>query len=97
MAKSTTDLPNDAGVVGVDYGTLLRRAVVVRLGDGQQLGSGVSAYAHSVLDQALPGGKPLPRRPQLAQPSKSADDSASRSRRLRIQSPAFLVRHKGLT
>jgi len=97
MAKSTTDLPNNAGVVGVDHGTLLRRAVVVGLGDGQQLGSGVSAYAHSVLDQALPSSKPLPRRPQLTQPSKSADDSASRSRRRRIQSPAFLVLHKGLT
>jgi len=97
MAKSTTDLPNDAGVVGVDYGTLLRRAVVLPLGDGQQLGSDGSAYAHSVLDQAFPGGKPLPRRPQFAQPLKSADDSAGWSRRLRIQSPAFLVRHKELT
>ncbi len=97
MAKSTTTLPNDAGVVGVDHGTLLRRAIVVGLGDGQQLGSGVSAYAHSVLDQALPGGKALPRLPQLTQPSKSAEDSARWSRRLKIQSPAFLVRHKGLT
>ncbi len=97
MARSTTNLPHDAGVVGVDHGTLLRHAAVGRLGDGQQLGSGVVAYPHSVLDQALPGGKPPPRRPQLAQPSKSADASTSRSRRLRIQSPAFLVRHKGLT
>ncbi len=97
MAKSTTNLPNNASVVGVGYGTPLRRAAVASLGDGQQLGSGASAYAHSVLDQALPGGKPLPRRPQSAQPSKSTDDSASRSRRSRIQSPAFLVRHNGLT
>ncbi len=97
MARSTTNLPHDAGVVGVDHGTLLRRAAVGRLGDGQQLGSGVVAYPHSLIDQALPGGKPPPRRPQLAQPSKLADASADRPRRLRIQSPASLARHQGPT
>ena len=47
-------------VVGVDYGTLSGRAVVVRVSDGQELGSAVHDYRHGVLDSALPGGEPLP-------------------------------------
>lgn len=97
MAKSTAVLPNGACVVGVDYGTLLRRAVIERSDDGQQLGSNIAAYAHPVLAQALTGGKPLPQRPQSAQPSKSANDNARRSRRVRIQDPVVLVRHERLT
>jgi L-ribulokinase len=41
-------------VVGVDYGTLSGRAVVVRVSDGAELGSGVSEYRHGVLDTSLP-------------------------------------------
>jgi L-ribulokinase len=51
---------SDAVVVGVDYGTLSGRAVVVRVSDGQELGSAVHDYPHAVLDSALPGGEPLP-------------------------------------
>lgn len=46
-------------VVGVDFGTLSGRAVVVRVGDGAELGSGTHAYPHGVLDRRLPGGQPL--------------------------------------
>jgi L-ribulokinase len=42
-------------VVGVDFGTLSGRAVVVRVGDGAELGSAVHEYVHGVLDEALPG------------------------------------------
>lgn len=41
-------------VVGVDFGTLSGRAVVVRVEDGAELGSAVSAYPHGVLDEELP-------------------------------------------
>jgi L-ribulokinase len=41
-------------VVGVDYGTLSGRAVVVRVGDGAELGSGVFDYPHAVLTENLP-------------------------------------------
>jgi len=51
---------SDAVVVGVDYGTLSGRAVVVRVRDGQELGSAVHDYPHAVLDSALPTGEPLP-------------------------------------
>ncbi|MEU9981858.1 ribulokinase [Streptomyces sp. NPDC050856] len=43
-------------VVGVDFGTLSGRAVVVRVRDGEELGSAVHAYPHGVIDRALPGG-----------------------------------------
>ncbi|HWM56766.1 MAG TPA: ribulokinase [Pseudonocardia sp.] len=48
-------------VVGVDFGTLSGRAVVVRVRDGAELGSAVTAYRHGVLDRRLPGsGRLLP-------------------------------------
>ena len=40
-------------VVGVDYGTLSGRAVVVRVADGAELGAAVHPYAHGVMDRAL--------------------------------------------
>jgi L-ribulokinase len=42
--------------VGVDFGTLSGRAVVVRLSDGAEVGSAVHEYAHGVLDAQLAGG-----------------------------------------
>ncbi|WP_306859880.1 ribulokinase [Arthrobacter bambusae] len=43
-------------VIGVDYGTLSGRAVVVRVSDGAELGSGVFEYPHAVMTDRLPGG-----------------------------------------
>ena len=37
--------------IGVDYGTLSGRAVVVRTSDGAELGSAVHEYANAVMDQ----------------------------------------------
>jgi len=42
-------------VIGVDFGTLSGRALVVRVSDGAELGEGVSAYRHGVVDDRLPG------------------------------------------
>jgi L-ribulokinase len=48
-------------VVGVDFGTLSGRAVVVRAADGQELGSAVHAYAHGAIERELPAsGERLP-------------------------------------
>ncbi|WP_254716746.1 ribulokinase [Actinomadura sp. WMMB 499] len=47
-------------MVGVDFGTLSGRAVVVRVADGAELGSAVHAYAHGVLEERLPDGTRLP-------------------------------------
>ena len=50
----------DAVAIGVDYGTLSGRVVVVRVSDGQELASAVHDYPHGVLDAALPTGETLP-------------------------------------
>jgi L-ribulokinase len=53
--------PQRALVLGVDFGTLSGRAVVVRVHDGAELGSAVHEYAHGVLDRTLPAtGRSLP-------------------------------------
>jgi len=46
----------DAVVIGVDFGTLSGRALVVRVADGTELGSATHEYAHAVLDHTLPSG-----------------------------------------
>jgi len=43
----------DACVVGVDFGTLSGRALVVRVRDGAELGTAVHEYAHAVMDDEL--------------------------------------------
>src|SRR5918998_1410076 len=56
-----TTTSNRAVTIGVDFGTLSGRAVVVRVADGAELGSAVHAYENGVLDDALPGtGAKLP-------------------------------------
>ncbi|MEU3557615.1 ribulokinase [Streptomyces fragilis] len=47
--------------VGVDFGTLSGRAVVVRVRDGEELASAVHEYRHGVIEERLPGSDaPLP-------------------------------------
>jgi L-ribulokinase len=47
--------------VGVDFGTLSGRAVVVRVADGAELGIATHEYAHGVVEERLPGSDlPLP-------------------------------------
>jgi L-ribulokinase len=47
-------------VIGVDFGTLSARAVVVHVADGTELGTGVAEYPHGVIEQRLPDGATLP-------------------------------------
>ncbi|MGH3383543.1 MAG: ribulokinase [Nocardioidaceae bacterium] len=46
---------NEKYVVGVDFGTLSGRALVVRASDGAELGTAVHEYAHGVVTDQLPG------------------------------------------
>jgi L-ribulokinase len=46
----------DAFVVGVDFGTLSARALVVRVSDGAEAGTAVSDYPHGVIDRSLTDG-----------------------------------------
>jgi L-ribulokinase len=47
-------------VVGVDFGTLSGRALVVRVSDGAEVGAATHEYPHAVLDRSLPDGAELP-------------------------------------
>jgi L-ribulokinase len=49
-------------VIGVDFGTLSGRAVLVRVSDGAEVGATTYDYPHGVIDRELPGGgaKALP-------------------------------------
>ena len=48
-------------VIGVDFGTLSPRAVVVRVDDGTEIGESECHYRHGVMDQELAStGQPLP-------------------------------------
>lgn len=56
-----SQISRTALVVGIDYGTLSGRAVVVRVHDGAELGSAVHEYPHGVLTRTLPhADQPLP-------------------------------------
>ncbi|MBV1853205.1 ribulokinase [Catellatospora tritici] len=53
--------PRDRYVVGVDYGTLSGRALVVRVSDGAEVGTAVHPYRHAVMDTELAAdGRALP-------------------------------------
>ncbi|MEU1268737.1 ribulokinase [Streptomyces sp. NPDC005799] len=60
-------------VVGVDFGTLSGRAVVVRVRDGAELGTAEHVYRHAVLDRELPDGTRLPPDWALQVPSDYID------------------------
>lgn len=46
--------------IGIDFGTLSARALVVDVSDGTELYSAVSEYEHAVIDEYLPTGRKLP-------------------------------------
>jgi L-ribulokinase len=45
--------------IGVDYGTLSGRAVLIEVGTGREIASAVYEYPHAVMDTQLPDGKKL--------------------------------------
>ncbi len=52
---------SDQFVVGIDFGTLSARALVVRVADGAEVGTAVENYRSAVIDRNLPTtGEPLP-------------------------------------
>lgn len=66
--------PHERYAVGVDFGTLSGRAVVVRVGDGAELASEVHDYHHGVVDRVLPAtGAALPPDWALQVPSDYVD------------------------
>ncbi len=53
MSSDRATGSRDRFTIGVDYGTLSGRAVVVRTSDGAELGSAVHAYPHGVMETEL--------------------------------------------
>lgn len=50
---------DDRFVVGIDFGTLSGRAVVVRVSDGQEIASAEHSYSHAVMEVEFTAGTPL--------------------------------------
>ena len=46
--------------IGVDFGTLSGRAVLVRHADGAEIAASTYTYPHAVMDRTLPDGTVLP-------------------------------------
>ncbi|HEY2636638.1 MAG TPA: ribulokinase [Solirubrobacteraceae bacterium] len=63
-----------ACVIGIDFGTLSGRALVVRADDGAELGTAVHQYAHGVIERELPAtGERLPPQWALQDPQDYLD------------------------
>ena len=46
--------------IGMDFGSLSARAVLMEVCTGEAVASKVFPYPHGILSEALPGGKTLP-------------------------------------
>ena len=79
---------DDAYVIGVDFGTLSARALVVRVRDGAEAGTAVSEYSRGVIDRSLDGHGELP-------PDWALQDPADYTRALGEAVPAA-VRDAGI-
>ena len=53
-------------LIGIDYGTLSGRAIVVDAATGEQLGTHVTEYPHGVMDRTLTAGDDQPLPPEFA-------------------------------
>ena len=60
-------------VIGIDYGTLSARCVLVDTDDGAEVAESVLDYAHGVMDDRLPCGKELPKLYALQHPQDYLD------------------------
>ena len=59
--------------LGLDFGTLSVRALIVDARDGRTVAEAVSEYPHGVMDSALPDGTSLPPRYALQHPQDYLD------------------------
>ena len=60
-------------VIGIDYGTLSGRTVLVNTETGEEVAEATLAYAHAVMDEKLPSGKKLPANYALQHPNDYLD------------------------
>lgn len=69
--------------IGVDFGTLSGRALLVDVADGREVATATYDYSHAVLDETLPDGTPLG-------PDWALQDPADYLRTLEVTVPAVL-------
>lgn len=60
-------------VIGIDFGTLSGRAVLVNAESGEEIAESTHIYTHGVMDECLPCGKPLPANYALQHPRDYLD------------------------
>ena len=60
-------------VIGIDYGTLSGRCVLVDVSSGEEVAESVLSYAHGVMDDCLPNGERLPSNYALQHPEDYLD------------------------
>ena len=60
-------------VIGIDYGTLSGRCVLVDVNSGEEIAESVLNYAHAVMDETLPNGEKLPSSFALQHPEDYLD------------------------
>lgn len=66
MAETHTENTQSLYTVGMDFGTLSVRAVVVRISDGKVISEAVSEYEHGVMDEVLSAATAEPLPPDFA-------------------------------
>ncbi len=60
-------------VIGIDYGTLSARAIIVNAENGKELAESVSVYSHAVMDEFLPDGTALEKNSAFQHPQDYLD------------------------
>ena len=60
-------------VIGIDYGTLSGRCVLVDVNSGEEIAESVLNYAHAVMDETFPNGEKLPSSFALQHPEDYLD------------------------
>ena len=78
--------------IGVDYGSLSARGVLVRVRDGEIAAEAEFAYPHGIITGALPDGTPLPGDWFLEHPQDYLDAMSFIVPRLRTQSGKLSLR-----
>ena len=68
--------------LGLDFGTLSVRALLVDTADGHAVAEATSPYAHGVMDRTLPDGTPLPPRFALQHPLDYLDSMSAAIRQV---------------
>ncbi|MBQ7338924.1 MAG: ribulokinase [Clostridia bacterium] len=60
-------------VIGMDYGTLSGRCIIIDVDSGEEIGESTAYYAHGVIEEQMPNGQKLPAAFALQHPNDYLD------------------------